>query len=189
MEKILYLMRHGETLFNAQHKIQGASDSPLTENGIAQAKLAGRFLKDVTFDHAYCSTSERASDTLELVTSMPYTRIKGLKERNFGMFEGEREAIHLYKHFDTIYGEYGGETMQEVMNRVVKTITEIMNKEDHNTVLMVSHSGAIRMFSLKYMSEEEFGTKQMPNCAILKFKVEGDTFTLLEMIDPQSIAF
>ena len=61
-------MRHGETLFNVQHKIQGWCDSPLTEKGIKQAQKARDYFskKGITFDHAYCSTSERCSDTLEL---------------------------------------------------------------------------------------------------------------------------
>lgn len=45
MEKILYLMRHGQTLFNLEHKIQGWCDSPLTELGINQAKIAGRYFE------------------------------------------------------------------------------------------------------------------------------------------------
>ena len=48
-------MRHGQTLFNLQHKIQGWCDSPLTELGIKQAKVAEKWFKDhdITFDHAY----------------------------------------------------------------------------------------------------------------------------------------
>ena len=59
MEKILYLMRHGQTLFNLEHKIQGWCDSPLTELGIAQAKIAGRYFTDnkIKLDHCYASTS------------------------------------------------------------------------------------------------------------------------------------
>ncbi len=45
MKKTLYLMRHGQTLFNLQHKIQGWCDSPLTELGIKQAKVAGKWFK------------------------------------------------------------------------------------------------------------------------------------------------
>ena len=72
MEKILYLMRHGETEFNVRKKIQGWCDSPLTEIGIQQAKIAGTFFSNnqIEIDHAYSSTSERASDTLEIVTDI-----------------------------------------------------------------------------------------------------------------------
>lgn len=91
--KTLYLMRHGETLFNVQKKIQGWCDSPLTENGIQQAKKVKEYFEreGIMFDHAYSSTSERCCDTLELITNMPYTRLKGLKENFYGELEGESE--------------------------------------------------------------------------------------------------
>ena len=70
MAKTLYLMRHGQTLFNLRHKVQGWCDAPLTDFGVYQAKVAGQYFKDagITFDDAYSSTQERACDTLELVT-------------------------------------------------------------------------------------------------------------------------
>ena len=73
MAKTLYLMRHGQTLFNVLKKIQGWCDSPLTEEGIRQAKIARKWFEDnnIQFDHAYSSTSERCCDTLELVSDMP----------------------------------------------------------------------------------------------------------------------
>ena len=76
MKKRLYLMRHGETLFNSQHKIQGWCDSPLTELGKKQANAARKYFEDndIQFDYAYCSTSERCSDTLEIITDLPYNQ-------------------------------------------------------------------------------------------------------------------
>ena len=98
MKKTLYLMRHGQTLFNLEKRIQGWCDSPLTPLGIKQAQIARQHFLDlgITFDHAYSSTSERACDTLEIVTDhqMPYTRLKGLKELNYGTFEGKEEFAH-----------------------------------------------------------------------------------------------
>ena len=69
MAKTLYLMRHGQTMLNRQRRIQGWFDSPLTELGRYQARAAGAELqrRGVKFDRAICSTSERCSDTLELV--------------------------------------------------------------------------------------------------------------------------
>ena len=68
--KEFYLMRHGQTRFNVQHRLQGVCDAPLTEVGIEQAKKAGQYLvkQEPIFDHVFTSTSERASDTLEIVT-------------------------------------------------------------------------------------------------------------------------
>jgi len=69
MKKTLYLMRHGETLFNQQKKIQGWCDSPLTPNGQQQALIAKQYFdeNEIVFKEAYSSTSERACDRLILV--------------------------------------------------------------------------------------------------------------------------
>ena len=79
----LYLMRHGQTLFNTLNRIQGWCDSPLTEKGRDQARQVRTYFEkhDMTFDQYYCTTTERASDTIELATGRTdYHRIKGLKE-------------------------------------------------------------------------------------------------------------
>ena len=70
MKKTLYLMRHGQTLFNKRRKVQGWCDSPLTELGIKQAEAAAKYFKErnIVFDHAYCSTSERARNITGSVT-------------------------------------------------------------------------------------------------------------------------
>lgn len=89
--KKIYLMRHGETLFNTMDVNQGQCDSPLTENGIRQAKAAKAWFDahNVHFDAVYSSTSERACDTAEFVSGgMSYTRRKDLKE----IFLGIKEA-------------------------------------------------------------------------------------------------
>ena len=148
--KDLYLMRHGETLFNVRCKIQGWCDSPLTENGIAQAKQARLMLQGIDFDHFYCSTAERACDTMELVApGKPYVRLKGLRERGFGTFEGESEDLNPPRYgmadgfsYDDLFPHYGGESSEDVRERVGRTIDAIMEKEDHHTVLIVSHGGA-----------------------------------------------
>lgn len=186
MKKTLYIMRHGQTLFNVQRKIQGWCDSPLTETGIQQAKTAGKYFKDqhITFDAAYCSTAERASDTLELVTDMPYTRLKGLKELNFGKFEGEHEYLHPQddpeKHFGDYYVQFGGEDNQSAQQRVNKALTSIMNQDDQ-TVLVVSHAGAIMMFSDLWTSMEKLRDGGFTNCSILKFTFEDNNFTFESM--------
>lgn len=86
----LYLMRHGQTYFNIWHKIQGWCDSPLTPEGIKQVQNAGKYFNDhhIIFDKAYCSTAERASDTLEIATKHqpPLHLIKRLTRAWFWQF-------------------------------------------------------------------------------------------------------
>lgn len=187
MTKILYLMRHGQTLFNVRRKIQGWCDSPLTELGLQQATIAGQYFKDIHLDHVYCSTSERCVDTLEIVTKQPYTRLKGLKEMNYGMFEGESEDLNpkTPKECETFFLPYGGESSNTVRDRMVDTLTTIMEKEDHHQVLAVSHGGACFNFLRAWQDPTEELEKGFTNCCIFKYLYENKQFTLLEVIRHQ----
>ncbi|MED4226558.1 histidine phosphatase family protein [Neobacillus cucumis] len=187
MKKTFYLMRHGETLFNVRRKIQGACDSPLTDLGRKQAKIAGEYFKGIPLDHVYCSTSERASDTLEIITNnqMPYIRLKGLKEANFGTFEGESEDLNPSREeYETFFVPYGGEHRQEVRERMVETCTDIMEKDDHHVVLAVSHAGACRNFLSVWQDTSDVLPERIPNCTIFKYEYEDKKFKLLEIITP-----
>ena len=185
-------MRHGQTLFNVRRKIQGACDSPLTEQGIEQAKWVREYLKGVVFDHAYSSTAERACDTLELVTggNIPYTRLKGLKEMNFGTFEGESEDLNpkTTEGYATFFVPYGGESQEAVKQRMKETCLEIMEQEDHQVVLAVSHAGACYHFMRNWVTEEErrrvFEEGGFPNCTICKYEYSDQVFKLVEVIRP-----
>lgn len=184
--KKLYLMRHGQTMFNLQHKIQGWCDSPLTELGKKQAIIAGNYFKDnnIEFDHAYSSTSERCCDTLELVTSMPYTRLKGLKENFYGELEGESERLNRHltpKDCETFYLQYGGESSNTVRDRMMETLTEIMEKDDHQSVLAISHSGACFNFLRGIQDPSEELKKGFTNCCIFVYSYDGK-FKLEEVI-------
>lgn len=186
MKKTLYLMRHGQTLFNVRRKIQGWCDSPLSELGIKQAKVAGSYYKQhgITFDHAYASTSERACDTLELICDMPYTRLKGLKEWNFGVFEAESEDLNPSLPYGDFFVPYGGEGEMELRQRIADTLLDIMRKEDHEVVLAVSHGASCRQFMRYWAHTSKVDVKErLKNCCILKFTFEDDTFILEEIIN------
>ena len=186
MKKTLYLMRHGQTLFNLQHKIQGWCDAPLTELGVKQAEAVCTYFKEnnITFDHAYSSTSERTCDTLEIVTEykMPYTRLKGLKEWNFGSFEGKDECLNPKLPYGDFFKQFGGEGEMEVRERIVATIKEIMDKEENEVVLVVSHGGACAQF---YRAWEKYAkvlkTEHFYNCCVLKFEYEEGIFILVDI--------
>lgn len=187
MKKTFYLMRHGETLFNVRRKIQGWCDSPLTENGIQQAQKAASFFDNITLDHLYCSSSERACDTAEIVTrnKMAYKRLKGLKEMNFGCYEAESEDLHPDASVrETHYLQFGGESRPQVRERMVKTCHEIMQQDNHHTVLAVSHAGACRQFLNHWHGEEHDLLKGgIPNCCIFHYEYESNEFRLVNIHD------
>ncbi|MGT2667587.1 histidine phosphatase family protein [Streptococcus rifensis] len=185
----LYLMRHGQTRFNAQGRIQGASDSPLTDLGIEQALAAKAYFdqQNISFDAIYTSTQERACDTAELVTGRTdYTRLKGLKEIDFGAFEGQQEFLNPPLQKDIGYGDYfvtyGGEGSLAVRQRMGDTIRQIVGDNDGKTVLVVSHGGAIAQFYRGVLADPP--QVRMRNCAILDFEVTADQFELFSIYDP-----
>ena len=187
----LYMMRHGQTLFNLHHMIQGWCDSPLTEFGIGQAKIAGAYFSEnrITFDHAYTSTSERACDTLELVTggAMPYERIKGLKEMNFGKYEGQSESVNPpYPYLDFFKKYAGGESQDDVQQRMVRVVKELMDRPEHENVLIVTHGAALANFARYYdhlAAEGAHYRKGIKNCAIFHFLYDGEEFRCREIIE------
>lgn len=190
--KILYLMRHGQTLFNVQHKIQGWCDSPLTELGIKQAKVARKWFKsnNIVFDHVYSSTSERCIDTAELVTDLSCVRLKVLKEQNYGQLERESERLnnHLtHKDCETFYLQYGGESSNTTRDRMVDTLTKIMENEDHQSVLAISHAGACFNFLRAFQDPMEELNKGFGNCCIFIFEFDNHTFKLKDVIRHQEV--
>ena len=186
MEKVLYLVRHGQTLFNVQHKIQGWCDSPLTDLGIEQAKRVKNYFDsyDICFDHAYSSTSERCCDTIQIITDMPYKRLKGLKEFNFGVFEGKDECLNPPLPYNDFFKQFSGESQVEVQQRMVSTLTDIMSKEDHHVVLAVSHGGACANFIRAFEKSNVINyRKGIKNCTIFKIMYSGKDFSLVEIIE------
>ena len=191
MKKHLYLIRHGQTLFNVRHRIQGWCDSPLTDLGKKQCLAAKEMLKDIEFDHYYSSTSERCCDSIELIIGdKSYVRHKGLRERYFGTFEGESEDLNPKWEggYDDVFPHFGGETSQETRERVSNALEEIMVKEDHNCVLAMSSSGAMTNSALTWIKreriEEEF-VKGFPNCAVMHYVIdENGKWDLEEILRP-----
>ncbi|MGN1343872.1 MAG: histidine phosphatase family protein [Traorella sp.] len=173
----LYIVRHGQTLFNQKKKIQGWCDSPLTKEGILQARKLGQGLKDVDFVSCYSSTSERAIDTATYILENRDIEIhstKKLKEMNFGEIEGESEML-LTQHLDLLMSKgmdaFGGETIKKVSQRMYSAIEEIRNECDEGNVLVVSHGGSIltllcsldKQISKELLSKD---SKGIQNCSV-----------------------
>ncbi|RGJ83322.1 histidine phosphatase family protein [Collinsella sp. TM04-9] len=185
----LYFMRHGQTLFNLLRRKQGWCDSPLTELGIEQAKTVGATLRErgLAFDHAYSSTSERACDTLELAfPDQPYERVKGLKEWNFGKFEGASEDLNPRLPYGDFYKQYDGEGEDEFRERIMATITELVQRPGHESVLCLSH-GAAAAQVMRGVGVEPLKMKnRIGNCCVLEldFNPATSTFAFADLYNP-----
>ncbi len=185
--KTIYLMRHGETLFNTMDLNQGQCDSPLTENGIRQARAAKAWFEsqNVRFDAVYSSTAERACDTAEIVSDgMPYTRCKGLKE----IYLGTKEATPNKDNPAYPYGDYfipfGGEGLDAFTRRIYGAVRDIAEKDAGSTILIVSHGMAIRRFLTVVPAPADGVAGVIGNCGIVKLCFADGDFTVEKVINP-----
>ena len=152
MKKVtFYYVRHGETLFNVMNRMQGFCDSPLTKKGINNAKEAREILKDIPLDAVYVSTSERCRDTCQIIVegrNIPVYEKKGLKEVNFGTFEGvevDKNLAEIYRRRGTgiHWDDCGGDSNESFGKRVKETYQEIYEQcKDGDQILIVSHGAA-----------------------------------------------
>jgi len=155
MTKVI-LVRHGQTLWNLEMKYQGHCDVALTELGIKQAKLAGKRLASEDVSAIYASDLSRAFKTAEYIAKehkLPVTAIPGLREINFGDWEGltfktindqwAESMSKLFTHPDEIIIP-GGETFSEVKKRATSALAKLVSTHPNQTIVVVSHGGTIR---------------------------------------------
>ena len=100
INRMLYIMRHGKTDWNEQHRLQGRTDIPLNENGIAMAKKAAEEYRDIHLDICYCSPLKRAEQTARIVlsgrkTQVPVVIDDRLMEMGFGEYEGVQNSFNI----------------------------------------------------------------------------------------------
>lgn len=190
--KEFYLMRHGQTRFNVQHRLQGVCDAPLTEVGIEQAKKAGQYLakQEPIFDHVFTSTSQRASDNLEITKGLTdYERLKGLRGQDFGAFEGQSEYLTPKtlpdgQGFGDYFVQFGGESTTQVRDSMGLTIRAIIESmTDGSKSLLVSHGPSILQFCRRVLNPvpDIHGLK---NCCILHFTYDQGQFELVSVYNP-----
>ncbi|GLC31480.1 alpha-ribazole phosphatase [Clostridium omnivorum] len=150
----IYLVRHGETEENKNRYYYGSLDVSLNENGITQAKKAGKALKHIIFDKLYVSERIRTKETAELALGNDIAAVKDsrINEMSFGVFEGKtyEEIKKLYpkdyKCWEEDWMDFapnGGESYRDFYNRVESFMDELIKNPCEN-VLVVTHGGVIR---------------------------------------------
>ena len=156
MTEIL-LIRHGETHWNKEGRMQGQNDSPLTPLGLHQARQLASRLKDVSFTTLYSSDLGRAHQTARCIADATGHEVRadtGLRERCFGIFEGltnaEIQVQHPEEHvrFATRNPDYavpGGESTVQFRDRCVACLESIAQRHVGETVVVVSHGLVLDM--------------------------------------------
>ncbi len=170
----LYFTRHGQTVWNVENKICGATDIELTELGHRQAIELGEIIRDGDYgiDEILCSPLVRAKDTAEHiaeVTGIPMRVEDRLKEQSFGKYEGTARNGEIFKkdksNFINHYGN--GETMLHLCQRIYNLLDDLKKEED-KTYLLVAHNGISRVIESYFndMTNEEFAAFGIKNCEV-----------------------
>lgn len=145
---MIYFIRHGETDFNKQKKIQGHLDIPLNATGIAQAEKARDELEKIQFDVIYSSPLSRAKKTAEIINEKQNAMIvfdDRLKEKHCGKVEGECYkdwTEEMFRQFHEMPEIFFAEPIMHFCARVGEVLKEIENLDKN--VLIVSHGGVYR---------------------------------------------
>lgn len=187
--KDIYVMRHGETLFNYKLLLQGWCDAPLTPTGVKQAQAAGKYLLNhgLTLDHVYSSPAGRALSTVAILGySDQVVCLPDLREWCFGLFEGESQKLfpHSFPYGDQLV-PFHGESQEQVTTRIVKALNSIEQevKED-TTTLVVAHTCVMRLFMQSVANHSLVEVPQkIGNCGMLHFKVDNGVWQLVEVIE------
>ena len=143
------IIRHGQSTWNAERRIQGQMDPPLSSLGERQAELVAKRVENMPWDTLYSSDLSRASQTAEAIsqcTGLKVNKDPLLREIYQGKVEGllAEEARERYPDFDA--PEVGRETADELRERAVKAFWKIINSNAGKRVLIVSHGGLMRSF-------------------------------------------
>ncbi|WP_226551887.1 histidine phosphatase family protein [Celeribacter naphthalenivorans] len=169
------LIRHGETTANADEIIAGRTDVLLTERGRDQARdLSKRMWPERIV--LYASPMSRARETCELAfPNQPYDLHDGLRERDWGLFEGRP----LSEQPDREATPEEGESWSDMLSRVAQAIVEICNTSEDALPVLVCHSGVIRAARVLWTTGH-VGSRP-PNATPLMFTRSGQIFKETEL--------
>lgn len=183
----LCIVRHGETAWNAEHRVQGQLDVPLNAIGQAQAQAASKVLSRERFDAIYSSDLARARQTAEPTAAMLSAKVlveKDLRERHYGIFERLTYAEvkvrfpEDYARFASRDPEYAfrtGEALKDFFARSIAVVSRIADENKGKSVLVFTHGGVLDMLyrhimGLSISADRTFG---IPNAGLNRVELSA----------------
>jgi len=191
MRSRLMLVRHGQSTWNREHRIQGQLDPPLSDEGRRQAELLGNRLAGRRFAAFYSSDLKRAFETAEVigdVIGLQATPTPGLREIFLGEWEGLR-TDELARRFPEAWARWnqepdwdlvpGGEGSAVFEARVAVAIDAILDRHPREDVLVVTHGGVIQVALHRVIGRSSYG--------LFAFKIQNASISLIERPDGRAI--
>jgi probable phosphoglycerate mutase len=193
----LWIVRHGETAWNAEGRVQGQTDVPLNETGFAQARAVASALSGERFVAIYASDLLRVRQTAAPcaeVFRLPVRLDARLRERHYGMFEtltyAEVKVLHPddYARFRTKELDYDfrtGESLRAFFSRSIDCVAEIAARHAGESVLVFTHGGVLEM-AYRFATGCDLRTPrefEIPNAALNRIGIEGEDWKILVWAD------
>lgn len=191
-------VRHGETDWNVQRRLQGHIDTPLNQTGLAQAEATAKGLQGHKFDALYSSDLIRTLQTARYAAQLldlPIHLRSNLRERHYGAFQGLTYS-EAERHFPADYGRFkgrepayaiidDGESLLQHRERVQACLEQIAAAHAGQSVLIVTHGGVLDIVyrlatGLDLAAPREFG---IPNAALNWLSCSGGNWQLLQWAD------
>ncbi len=186
-------IRHGETAWNAQTRLQGQLDIELNDAGRRQAQQVADALADAGISTIYTSDLLRAAQTAEAIAGrcgLALQRDAGLRERHFGVFEGHTlseldqrwpEAAQRWRNRDIDFSPEGGETLVDFSARSVACAARLAARHPGQTIALVAHGGVLDCLyrAATRVSLQATRTWQLGNASINRLLFNGEDFTLV----------
>ena len=185
--KRLILVRHGETAWNAEGRIQGMLDVPLNALGLQQARcVAGELARIVDVAEMVSSDLVRTRET-----ATPITNATGfeprfdarIRERHFGIWQGmtyeewrikDAEGMARYNAGEENYGPEGGETARQFLDRCVNAVSDLVIGSREKTLLLITHGGVVSSMvrHSNGLNPQSARTWSVPNASISEWRVD-----------------
>lgn len=186
------IIRHGETDWNVEKRIQGQTDIPLNETGHAQALAMAYNASHHRFHAIYSSDLMRARATAQAIADRIGIEVKTLpqlRERHYGIFQGitategavlHPEAHTHYKNRDLAYDFETGENMMHFAARVTEAIKWLVRHHEGHTIATVSHAGVLDIIYRKATGRPIQTPRDfvIPNCALNWFRFDAQGWHL-----------
>jgi uncharacterized phosphatase len=185
----LYLVRHGETEWNRQRRIQGLTDIPLNDTGREQARLTGTLLTRRPITRVVTSPLGRARETAQIIAAQlglgePELR-DAFVERNYGEAEG-LDFHEIDVRYPAGVEVPGREEREDVAARVIPALQALAAEYSGEAIVVVSHGGAIRAALMTAEPKRGFGP--ITNGSVHSFHVSDADLRLVAFNDPIELA-
>jgi probable phosphoglycerate mutase len=187
----LLLVRHGQSTWNRQHRIQGQLDPPLSDEGRSQAERLGQRLSGRRLAGFYSSDLKRAFETSQLIGAligMDPEPVAGLREIYLGDWEG-LNTTDLAQRFPEAWAKWseepnwdvvpGGEGAARFEARAAAALDAILQRHSHGDVLVVTHGGLIQVVLHRILGHASRG--------LFPFKIQNASISVIEKRDGRMV--